>query len=253
MKGVQGIILAAIFGIVGAICNWAYIYRQAQEYDTVSFVKIARGSRLNRGDRFKETDLEELKVPEKNLGNLQDVAVLWRDRGDIIGQIAARTYSEADIILREAATKPGVKDFAELLNADDVAFSIPVDSRTFVTERVNPGNMVSFALPTFAPSEEKEKNPKPGGETKIFGPFKILALGTRLGDKQTVIAAGKSAGPENVITIGVPYKEGANGKKHLPEEVDEMLKLIRLNGNKNVHVMIHSSQAVKKIAPAKGA
>lgn len=254
MKGIQGIILAAVFGGIGAVCNWFYVYRQAQEYDTVSFVKVAEP--VNRGDRFKEEQLEELKVPRNNLGNLQDVAILWRDRTDIIGQIATRTYTGSEIVLREAATRPGVKDFAELLNADDVAFSIPVDAKTFVAERANPGNMVSFVVPDFAPRTPNPQNNNNGnnpenepavtvGQTRIFGPFKILALGSRLGNKEVDVSAGRSSGSEHVITIGVPYKTGPNGEKRLDPEVDQMLNLIRLNGNRNVQVMIHSSHAVK--------
>ena len=52
MRGLPGLIIAAALGIVGAICNWAYLARQASRMEKEAFVALKGTAQLNLGDRF---------------------------------------------------------------------------------------------------------------------------------------------------------------------------------------------------------
>ena len=92
MRGLPGLIIAAGLGIVGAICNWFYLSRQASQMEKVSFVAVKSAAQLNLGDQFKESDLIQVDIPRDNLGNLNEVAVPWKNVRTVVGMAATKAY-----------------------------------------------------------------------------------------------------------------------------------------------------------------
>ena len=80
-----------------------------------------------------------------------------------------------------------------------------------VTQHITPGRRVSFlvprpqfvGLPTPADTSGVPTNPAERGGTEIIGPFKVLAVGNRLGSVDVMKATHMAQVQENVITIAV--------------------------------------------------
>lgn len=244
MKGTQGLIIAAILGLGGAFCNWFYITRLAANYEKISFVAIDSNAQINQGDRFKKEHFVRVEIPKNNVGHLRYAAVLWKDRSTAYGYPAPRAYAGGEILLGHDLTTPSQIELTEMLGENEVARWVPVDSRTFVPEKVNPGDDVSFVVPRLAGGAvRKTTNSREllAGPTEVIGPFRILALGTRTGRRELRKAAGLSSGPEHVITIGVRFE---NGK--MDDHAERLFDVLRLTGNKGVQVMLHSAKKAKR-------
>ena len=72
MRGLPGLLIAVGLGIVGAICNWYYLSRQAAQMEKVAFVALNGDAQLNLGDRFADDHFMQVQLPSNNLGNLQE-------------------------------------------------------------------------------------------------------------------------------------------------------------------------------------
>lgn len=239
MKGLQGLLIAIALGIVGAVCNWFYITRQAANYEKMAFVVIRPGAQINPGDRFKESHFEPVEVPVNNLGNLETIAVRWRDLNTVIGEFATRSYSGNELLLREDLKTPPQRDLSELLGEDEVLRWVPVDQRSFAPDHVNPGNFVKFVVPMMAtvPANTAGNGEAQGlTESTEYGPFEILTLGNRRGRKDVLVSRGGSTGQENLIGIRVEL-DGPSGV-----EADRLFEALRLTGNRGVEVVLLSDK-----------
>ena len=235
MKGLQGLIIAAALGIVGAAFNWFYLARLSKDYDLVSFIKIAPGAQINVGDPFKKEHLEELQIPKRNIGKLDKIAIPWDQLDWVITQRARKAYQEHELLFSQDLKTLSAKSISSLLSNNEVARSVAVDARTIVPERINPGDMVSFVVTLPRRNSNLLEQPlEEVTKTKTFGPFRILAVGYRTGTRQVQIASREDTGPQHMITIGVKYP--------IEPYVEEMFKLIQLgSGNRGVQMMVHAS------------
>lgn len=246
MKGVPGLMLALALGIVGAFCNWFYLAQKARDLEKVEFIGIAEGVQINAGDHFKDSDLVPIAIPKLSIGNLEKSAPLYRDRVTIIGMDATRSYMPGEILLRQDLRTPPPMDVKKLISENERVMWIPVDTRTFVPGLVNAGDQVSFLVP-------KTPNGRPApvpvgdgasgpplalGGTDIIGPFRILALGNRLGTPETLRAAGLSPAQENVMAVAVKLTNGA-----LDEKGQMLTDLLRLTNFQQVQVLLHPGAA----------
>ena len=75
----------------------------------------------------------------------------------------------------------------------------------------------------------------------MIGPFRILALGNRLGSQEVLRASGMSPSQENVMAVAVKVVKG-----ELDEKGQKLLDTLRLTNFQQVQVLLHP-------APAKGA
>lgn len=211
MKGVPGLMIAAGLGIIGAICNWFYIAQQARDYEKVEFIAIKSGTQLKIGEKFKKNHFQKVNIPQLHVGNLDKVAVTWDEVDAVAGTTAKRVYSGDELIFYEDLREPGVKRPIEQLGKDEVAMAIPVDTSSFVASKVNPGDMISLAVPantlTLATTGTSEDT-KGEGITEVIGPFRILMIGNRTGSADSFKAAGGSSRQENVVTVSVKYTDG---------------------------------------------
>ncbi len=240
MKAFTGFMLAIAIGVVGAACNWYYIHRKAQDYEKVSFAAIRHDRALNVGDRFQQGDFEKIDIPKARMGNLDKVAVKWDQIHTVLGYKATRTFHSGEILLQQDLKTPSPRGFADMLGPDEDAKSVPVDARTFIPARVNPGDMVSFTLPqlrsTSSDSSRLKTNVIP---MQTFGKFEILALGTRTGQSGVQSSSGRSGGSEYLITIRVPLKGP------MKQVADDLFEHLRMAGNKGAEVTIHSAAQIK--------
>src|SRR5205807_421628 len=157
----------------------------------------------NPGDKFHEGHFMKISIPKNAVGNLDKVAVFWKDLNTVVGEPATKSYSPGEILLQRQIRTPPEMDIKKLLMADEMLLWIPVDSRTFVASLVNAGDTVSFIIPRLTPAtpagEGGDENAERRAASSIerIGPFRILSLGNRLGSPEVMRAAGVTASQEN--------------------------------------------------------
>jgi hypothetical protein len=245
MKGVPGLMIAVGLGIVGAFCNWMYLAQMGKDLQLQDFVGINENVKINAGDKFTEVHFMKVSVPGNNVGNLDKVAVKWSDRATVVGLPATKSYSLGEILFWHDLRTPPNLDIKKLLAADEMAVWIPVDSRTFVPALVNAGDNVSFIIPrvggTFpTPAEDPSAAGKVASMTETIGPFRILALGNRLGSPEVLRASGQTPSQENVMAVAVKYVAG-----EFDEKGQKLLDTLRLTNFQQCQVILHPSPEAK--------
>lgn len=244
MKGVMGLLVAVGLGIVGALCNWLYLAQKAKTLDKVDFIGIADGVQINAGDRFQESHFIKISIPQSAVGNLEKAAYVYSDLDTIKGMTATRAYMPGEILLRQYVVTPPSTEIK--LRDNERLIFIPVDTRTFVPSLVNPGRLVSFVVPRLTlaappPADgETPQRPQPeGAATETIGPFRVQALGNRLGSPEVMRAAGQNPTQENVMAIIVETKNKAGD---LTEPGQKLLELLRLSNFQQVQVLLHPAE-----------
>jgi Flp pilus assembly protein CpaB len=240
MKGIQGLTIAAGLGIVGAVCNWLYLDRLGADLEKVAFIAIADGAQVNIGDRFTENDLVSVEIPRRNVGNLEQIAPKWEARSTVIGARASKRYYGGEIVLIQDLETPARTDLNRLIGKDERVMWLPVNTSTFLPSKVNPGDEVSFVVsratggtPTLA--DDGGSTPGiDGRSSEIIGPFRILALGERMGRRELQQAAGDTLGRENVVAISVRI-EG----NRLEPKAERIAEILRLTNFQQVQVLLH--------------
>ncbi len=246
MKGVPGLLIAVGLGIVGAFCNWMYLAQMGRDLQTLDFIGIRDNVKINAGDKFTEAHFMKVSIPGNNLGNLDKVAVRYDALATVVGQAATKSYSPGEILLWHDLRTPPELDIKKLLSADERVLWIPVDTRTFVPALVNAGDNVSFIVPrvggTFpTPAEDSAAaGGKPPPMTETIGPFRILALGNRLGSPEVLRAAGLTPSQENVMAVAVRIVGG-----EFDENGQKLLDTLRLTNFQQCQVILHPSPEAK--------
>lgn len=244
MKGAQGIMIAVAMGVVGFVCNWLYLEREASRVELVSFVGVSQPADVKRGDVIQSDDLVPISMPKSHESQLAQVAVLWDQRDLVIGQKAARDLAvsgEAELVMHRDLTTPAIKDINELIADNERVMWLPVDSRTFNPQHVDPGDQVSFRIPEFGKGASRSQPTEAGG--KILGPFRILALGNRKGRRDVRQAAGLASGAENVIAVAVKV-ENPDGK--LEPRAETLAGILAVNNFQGVQVLLHRRDKAKR-------
>jgi len=246
MRGLPGLIIAAGLGIVGAICNWFYLSRQASQMEKVSFVAVKSTSQLNLGDQFKETDLIQVEIPKDNLGNLDEVAVLWKNLPAVVGMSATKAYRGGELVLQRDLLTPSERDFSDMLAEDELARWVPVDSRSFVPARVSPGDEISFIASGAGLGGSAGNSAQPSVKSsgsEIIGPFQILSLGARTGERNVQVANARSSGEESLIGIRVKVIDGK-----LEPKADRLFQVLNMKGAP-LQVLLHPHKSEDKPLP----
>lgn len=222
MKNWIGLLIALSLAIVACLLNWQYLERKSKEIEVVSFLSIAEGVQLKRGDTFQAEHFVQLDIPRKNVGSLQETAVMYRDLDTVISMKALHDYWGGEIMLRQELKTPP-KEFK--LQDDEFLMWIPVNSAAFVSSLVQPGDTVSFLVPNpttvfsdiadledqnlpegpeFGRTEDiDEPNPTASVNSELVGPFRVVSLDDRLGSYEVSIAAGGRRSRENVMGIAI--------------------------------------------------
>ncbi len=242
MKGIQGLIIAIVLGILGALCNWAYLAGRASQEETVAFVGVRDGRTVNRGETLRDDDLVAIKIPARLAGNLKNLAVLFDAKQSVVGQPVWRTMTGECLLMNDDIKTPP----SELkLEEGETVMWIPVDTRAFVPSLVRPGDMVSFKVgrPSGPTPAGRGDGLKPiasssSGPDEPIGPFKILALGNRLGSPEVMRAAKMPQLQENVLAIRV--------SSHVPgekERANTLFELLQATNFRQVGVVLHNRKS----------
>ncbi len=246
LKGVPGLFIAIGLGIVGAFCNWLYVAQMGKDMQPVDFISINDNVKINAGDKFSSEHFVPVSIPGNHLGNLDKSAYLWKDLATVVGSAATKSYGPGDILLRQDVRTPPEMDIKKLLSPDERVLWIPVDTRTFVPSLVNAGDNVSFIVPRMGSSfptpvaEDAAGAGRPPGTTETIGPFRILALGNRLGSQDVLRAAGMSPSQENIMAVAVKFVN-----KDFDEKGQKLLETLRLTNFQQVQVLLHPSPEAK--------
>ena len=192
MKGSAGIIIAAGLGLVAVALNWWYLNEKTRGTNNVSFIGVRQGVTIDAGEYIKESQIEEVKIPENHAENLRHFAYLYRDIRSVVGMFpVARTLKGGDLVLhQDYRTSPVELTFEDPYNATMV---VPIDSSRFVSALTDPGDQVYFIAPKTATSKE--------GQDDLIGPFTVAAVGSRLGSRQAARGSGRSRVQERQITV----------------------------------------------------
>ena len=201
MKGFTGLLIAAILGLAGAVCNWLYLQRASNTLDRVSFISIKPDVQLNVGDPILDEHLQRIDLPGNAAGNLSTVAPEWSARAAVIGQRANRIFAGGEIILEMDLAAPAQQQLAKTLQPNEVACWVPINSGSVVAEQINPGDLVSFEIPTATTDDPMATGPAQGGTPEIIGPFRVLAIGARREPINVQQAFRGRQGTETTLTI----------------------------------------------------
>ena len=163
-------------------------------------------------------------------------SAIFADRNLVIGQKASRTMATdgTELVLHPDLTTPAASDINETIADNERVMWLPVDSRTFPPQHVDPGDQVSFRIPEFGSSSGSQRPTAGSGE--IIGPFRILALGNRKGRRNVRQAAGLASGAENVIAIAVQIEQ-STGK--LEVRAETLAGIVATNNFQGVQVLLH--------------
>lgn len=213
MKGFTGLLIAAILGLAGAVCNWLYLQNASNTSVKMSFISIKPDVKLDVGDVILNEHIQRIDLPGIAAGNLDTVAPQWLAKEAVVGQRANRIFLGGEIILEMDLAAPAQQQLAKTLQENEVAFWVPIDPRSVVAEQINPGDLVSFEVP---PASALDGNPggtgtnKPGSGTprEVIGPFRILAIGARREPINVQQAFRGRQGTETTLTIVAELKNG---------------------------------------------
>ncbi len=234
MKGIHGLILAIGLGIAGALLNFAYLTKRSSDVKIVSFTGVKEDKTIGRGEPLTEENLEQVDIPKRWVGKLEDYAILWSARQTVLGRRVWRALEGGSLLLRsDLKTPPQELVFGVNMppGVEERAIGVPIDTRKFVMSLVQPGDMVSFIVsatragsPTLADDPAKAATadkadpkgtpavaagrPQPRDTVDKCGPFKVLSIGNRLGSYDVMAAAKIPQTQENVMTILVRYEGG---------------------------------------------
>ena len=206
MKGIQGLIIAIVLGLVGFTFNMYYLTK-SRDFAHVTFIGVKRNANIKRGTPLSKNHFEKISIPKEYVGNLKRYALVWSDIDAIEGRKAIRDYEEGGLLLRnDFRTAPN-----ELrLIGGETAISIPIDTRTTNTSQIIPGETrISFYIPT---ARVQSPGTAVEGNRQWFGPFDVLAVGNRMGSTDIVDQGGGRGNSENRVTLKATSESGRDIK-----------------------------------------
>lgn len=213
MKGMQGLIVAGLLGLLAVALNWIYLdgkTRDKSEY--VKFLGVKSGASIAPGQVIRDDQLQAVPVPKDYAKNLEDTAYLYEERALVVGMTATAERKAGDLLYREDYRTPPV----ELkLQPGEMLIWIPVNSASFVPELVNPGDRINFIVPIYTNSPVPAAGDGSGPtalarhlvETKPIGPFRVGSLGSRLASREVARAHRLSSSQERLIGIVINKAE----------------------------------------------
>lgn len=247
MKGVPGLLLAIGLGIGGAFASWFYLAQKSQELDLIHFVAISNDKDINPDHKFTRSDLMKVSIPRNNAGSLERVAVKWDVVDTVVDSHARKPYAHGEIILhQDLATAPDTDILSRLGDKEDLLW-VPIDTRTTVPSLLNAGNMVSLIVPKInrgaGPTPAERPGPPPGTSqlTELIGPFRIVALGNRMGSAAAMRALNAMPMQENVMAIAVK-----RNNNQFDENAQKLVDGLRVSNFQQVQILLHKNADPKK-------
>jgi hypothetical protein len=241
MKGSLGIIVAVFLGLVALVLNWYYLYSKTRDIEGLRFIGIKAGVIVEPGEVLREEHFEPVLIPaaNNNVERLRDYAYLYEDAKTVANIKATRKYEAGDLVLRSDYRTPKVElDLAE----NERVVLIAVDSRNFVTELVDPGDLITFVIPRYDNRTPTPAAPAGAPDVRtdvlldtneMIGPFVVASLGSRLSSR-AVSANRGVAGQEKIVGIRV-QAEGSQ----LERKAMLLMERLEQSNGRNIQVILH--------------
>lgn len=235
MKGSYGLIVAVVVGVLGAVLNWIYLENKTRDVENVSFLGLREDVTVQPGERFKDSDLEQVRIPKRNAGNLHEFVHLFSEKATVEGFSPTRAYQGGQLILRADLRTPP-KEIA-FTSSDQRLVPIRVDPNTFESSLYNPGDQIDFIFPVVGrPVVADGAIGRPDNdEFEIVGPFTIAHIGSRLGSSGAARADRTRPGQERIVGV-FATREGDK----LDAQTRRLLSLDRRANGQEVRVLMHS-------------
>jgi hypothetical protein len=212
MKGMQGLIVAGLLGVLGVALNWIYLQGKTKDVATVRFLGIKSPTPLEAGQVIREEHLQAVPIPAMHAGNLKDFVYLYEERGTVVGITATKRYQNGDLLYRQDYRTPP----AELkLEPHEKLIWVPVNSSGFVPDLVDPGDRIEFIIPIYesqaAPTGSRGR--LDGGARPARGPHREhrsvprRLVGQPLASREVARGNRLSTSQERLIGIVVSQKD----------------------------------------------
>jgi len=240
MKGMQGLLIAGFLAVLGSLLNWLYLQSKAKNLEMVAFVGVRGDSKIKAGQPLKKSDLIAVKIPAKNVGRLQDFVYLYRDLATVIGTRATRNYEGGEFVYRSdyRTPPPSLK-----LKSNERLVPIPVNSKTFIPDLVDPGDSVTFVVPKpgVQTSPGGKNAPSTATQFELIGPFVVGSIGNRIGSKRVTRATRTAQVQQRVIGIVVEIDgEGLKGK------INTLLNRVQSSSGQGISIIYHKRESEKR-------
>ena len=221
MKGLTGLIIAGILGVLGIALNWYYLETRSNQLEIVSFLGVKDGVVIENGQAFRADDFVEVAVPKKHAVQLMDFVYLWEDLDSMVGVRATQDFAGGELLFRDAYRTPQRE---LLLKPNERLIPITVAERSPLLE---PGDKVSFWFPGV-----------PGNETQAakeqIGPFRIGAIGNQIGSRDVNRAYRVPVVQGNLLQVIVRV-EG----DHFEQQAEALLERLSQSDGRSVKVIMH--------------
>ncbi len=247
MKGLQGLIVAGLLGLLAVALNWVYLQQKTADVEKVMFLGVKEGFDISPPDKLTKEHLEAVPIPERHAGNLKDYVFLYKDLKTVVGVAPARTVRGGELLPRSIYTTPPAK---LNLQPDERQHVVAVSSQSFVPDLVNPGDEITFIVPKLKtrapatlppPADAGALRPEPDANAtttsagvEYLGPFTICSVGNRLGSRGALAASRKSQTQDRLI--GVVIKVEGDG---LDRQSTKLVEYTTKNGTRNIGILLH--------------
>lgn len=223
MKGLTGLIIAGVLGLLGLALNWFYLENKSENLQTISFLGIKPGAGIEVGDTFVPNHFVEVSVPKENSANLIDFVYLYADRDTVVGTKATENYLGGELFYKEDYRTP---QFEIDLADDELLLPISVADRSPL---IQPGDDVSFWIPS------SEGGDEPG---ELLGPFRVGAIGNQVGGRDVMRAYKIPMTAGNQLGIIVTMEGG-----RFDQRTNTLLDRINKSDGRSVKVLLHPTSS----------
>lgn len=220
MKGLTGLIVAGVLGLLGIALNWFYLENKAKNLQTVSFLGIKEEAGIEVGDTFVSGHFTEVTIPKSNAKNLEDFVYLWADRETVIGTRATENYIGGELFFKQDYRTP---QFGIELKDNERLLPISVSERSPL---IQPGDDVSFWIPS---SETGE-----GEVGELLGPFRVGAIGNQVGNRDVMKAYKIPQMQGNQLGIIVTVEGG-----EFDQRTTILMDRINRSDGRSIKVVLH--------------
>jgi len=233
MKGVQGLLVAGFFGLLGVTLNWLYLQQKATDLQTTSFLGVRSGVEIAQGEVIDNSDLVSVAIPDVHARRLRAFAFTFEEAPTVVGTHATRPYQGGDFIYRDDYRTPP-EDLN--LEPDEALIFVPVGDAP--PSLLNPGDRVIFSFPGTGRTSggQNVENPLPLKAREEVGPFTIKSLGNRLSSHRIMTSNRYTQVQANII--GVAARREADRFEAKGERLLELLGTG--GGGRNIKVVLLS-------------
>jgi len=221
MKGLTGLVIAGILGVLGIVLNWYYLETRSNQLEMVSFLGIKDGVAIENGQAFREGDFVEVAVPKKHAEQLRDFVYLWEDRDSMLGVRATQEFGGGELLFRDDYRTP---QRSLALRPNERLIPITVSERSPLLE---PGDEISFWFP-LGPGGDAS------GTTQQIGPFRLGAIGNQIGSREVNQAYRVPVMQGNLLQIVVRV-EG----DRFEQKAEALLERLSQSDGRQVKVIMH--------------